>query len=419
MQVWRKEGVFFCRGLTWAQRINYLASSITYFDGWQKGLFYIAPSIVLLTGVMPLIAFGPVFLLHFIPYFILTFWVFEEVNRGYGRSVVIEQYNMVRFAAMAWSTLGIFKSKIKFAVTPKGLTTAGSRLYLAPQAVIFIANGLAIPIGLIFFYRYHHLPLNGIIANVIWASVNTMLAVSITLFVSAYSKFKRSEYRFPIHLPVMFRFPDGTKNYGTIDDISHTGFRVYSQLPENTSIDSNVCGEIYLPSGPLKFDAVIKSLIKTTTGTEQYIKAMGCSFLWAENSEEDKLSLFLYGSDMQLSLNSLQESIQTPLSWFAKKIFGANSDQDKIPAQWNTIIFTSTENDEPKPGLISVQVGNSSPRKLLSFVPLPEGSRIKVSIFSRQSQSTLFGTTGLYTQIDSPASPVFIHNFNPAMEENS
>ncbi|MBN2721152.1 MAG: glycosyltransferase, partial [Proteobacteria bacterium] len=37
MQMWRREGVFFHPGLTWAQRVNYLASSLTYFDGWQKG----------------------------------------------------------------------------------------------------------------------------------------------------------------------------------------------------------------------------------------------------------------------------------------------------------------------------------------------------------------------------------------------
>jgi cellulose synthase (UDP-forming) len=36
MQVWRKEGILFTRGLTLPQRLNYLASVLTYFDGWQK-----------------------------------------------------------------------------------------------------------------------------------------------------------------------------------------------------------------------------------------------------------------------------------------------------------------------------------------------------------------------------------------------
>ena len=50
MHVWRKEGILTHKGLTLAQRLNYLASVLTYFDGWQKALFYLAPVIVLITG---------------------------------------------------------------------------------------------------------------------------------------------------------------------------------------------------------------------------------------------------------------------------------------------------------------------------------------------------------------------------------
>lgn len=36
MHVWRKEGILTHRGLSWPQRLNYLASALTYFDGWQN-----------------------------------------------------------------------------------------------------------------------------------------------------------------------------------------------------------------------------------------------------------------------------------------------------------------------------------------------------------------------------------------------
>ncbi len=39
MHVWRKEGILTNRGMSWAQRLCYLASVATYFDGWQKGVF--------------------------------------------------------------------------------------------------------------------------------------------------------------------------------------------------------------------------------------------------------------------------------------------------------------------------------------------------------------------------------------------
>ena len=34
--------------------------------------------------VLPLLANTPDFLLHFLPYYLLTFWVFEEVGRAFG-----------------------------------------------------------------------------------------------------------------------------------------------------------------------------------------------------------------------------------------------------------------------------------------------------------------------------------------------
>jgi len=77
MHVWRMEGILRHRGLNWAQRVNYLASVLTYFDGWQRAVFYIVPVIVLLSGTLPLLTTTPDFLWHFVPYYLLTFWVFE------------------------------------------------------------------------------------------------------------------------------------------------------------------------------------------------------------------------------------------------------------------------------------------------------------------------------------------------------
>src|SRR3954471_15407347 len=119
MQALRHLGTWFGHGLTLPQRINYLATVLTYFDGWQKAVFYSAPVIVLATGIMPITEVSWAFLAHFIPFYILTFWAFEEVGRGYGRSVTIEQYNMARFAAFLWATLGLVRRKTNFRVTSK------------------------------------------------------------------------------------------------------------------------------------------------------------------------------------------------------------------------------------------------------------------------------------------------------------
>ncbi len=168
MHVWRKEGILTHKGLTLAQRLNYLASVLTYFDGWQKGVMYLAPVIVLLSGTMPLLAGTPEFLLHFVPYYLLTFWVFEEVGRGYGRSLFIEQYNMARFAAFAWATLAWVFPRMKFRVTAKG--APGTRRRRAALHAAAMAGDVDEPGGDPGRHRAVHarrpLPLEGLVANV-------------------------------------------------------------------------------------------------------------------------------------------------------------------------------------------------------------------------------------------------------------
>jgi cellulose synthase (UDP-forming) len=418
MQVWRKEGVFFCRCLTFAQRINYLASTITYFDGWQKGLFYITPAVVLASGIMPLTAFGPDFLVHFIPYFLLTFLVFEEVNRGYGRTIVVEQYNMARFAALAWSTLGIFKDTINFSVTTKERgRTAGFHPYIIPQALILAGNTLAVPLGLILYYRYHHLPANGVVANVIWASVNMTFASGVMLFTSAHSRHKRRDYRFAITLPAMLKFPDGRKFYGTVDDISSAGFRIYSALPEDAAVGTTLTGEVHLPSGQVKFAAVIKALIEGNDGKERYAKALGCSFVWNGSSERDKLDLFLYGSDMEWNLHSLREVISTPFERLEKSFAKTGAGPDQGRTVWNAVLFASVDDPEQKTGLISTAKDVNQPRNLLVFIPLPEGTRLRIDLYSRRGVSSLTGTIGSWREIDTPVSPIYIYQFIPTQTE--
>jgi hypothetical protein len=67
--------------------------------------------------------------------------LFEEVGRGYGRSMNIEQYNMARFAAFVRSTTGLVRRNLCFGVTPKlGADVALSRRWVLPQALIFMLN---------------------------------------------------------------------------------------------------------------------------------------------------------------------------------------------------------------------------------------------------------------------------------------
>ncbi len=422
MQIWRKEGVFFCRGLTMAQRFNYLASSITYFDGWQKGFFYIAPVIVLTTGIMPLQALGPDFLLHFIPYFLLSFWLFEEVNRGYGRSIVIEQYNMARFAAMAWSTLAFFKENLHFAVTPKGAACAPRDVwYMAPQGIVLTLNFLAIPVGAVLYLYYESLPLDALLACTAWASVNFLLAVSTLLLSKVKSRFQREEYRFPIPLPAKMVLTNSApaEVYGIIDDISAAGFHFsLSSSPKSIRPGQTVSGEIFLPNGPVRLQAVIKRLIYGETDNKSYLKAIGCNFVWNKDHEENKLILFLYGSDIHRRINELQETILTPLDHIA----AAYSDEEQEPQDhqdhWSAMSFSQNGSAEKKSGvgLVSQNNGSATPRQMLVFTPLTENAHIKMNIHSRSDISDLSGTIHMSKRMDVSAFSIFCYDLTPDRE---
>ncbi len=308
MNVWRKEGILFTRGLTLAQRLNYLATALAYFDGWQKAFFYFAPVYVLMAGAMPVSVDGWVFLLHFLPYIALNFLAFEEIARGYGRSVLIEQYNMARFASFAWSTLGVFKVRTRFGVTAKALRERSSTLqYLAPQIAVIGLNGVAIPVGILLFHSTGHLPADGMWANVFWASVNTALALRVVRFTRRQDDNRRDEYRF--QFPVAARL-NGV--LGTVDDLSPRGLSFYGALGEPT-VGERMPLLLYLPDGPLAAEFEVRGTVSAEQGESRYTRLVGGAFHDLPLAEAQRIEQFLYGSNMQWELNRYREDSPTPL----------------------------------------------------------------------------------------------------------
>jgi cellulose synthase (UDP-forming) len=308
MNVWRKEGILFTPGLTLAQRLNYLATVLAYFDGWQKAFFYLAPVYVLMAGAMPISVDGTTFLLHFVPYLALNFLAFEEISRGYGRSLLIEQYNMARFASFAWSTLGMFRIRTRFGVTAKKMGERSRTLpYLAPQLAVIALNAVAIPVGIALFYWTGHLPESGMWANVMWASINAWLAVLVVLFTRRQSDNQRNEYRF--RLPVAARLGGVL---GTADDLSPQGMSFYGTLAEANQ-GMRLPLELYLPDGPLVAEFEIRSNMAAEEGDARYTRLVGGALHGLSADAAQRIEQFLYGTNIQWELNRYQESSATPL----------------------------------------------------------------------------------------------------------
>lgn len=311
MNVWRKEGILFTRGLTFPQRINYLATVLAYFDGWQKAFFYFVPVFVLMAGAMPIAMNGWVFMLHFLPYYLLNFLAFEEISRGYGRSMLIEQYNMARFATFAWSTLGVFKLRKKFGVTAKKQVERPHTLsFLVPQLAVLSLNALAIPVGIVLFYYTGHLPEEGLWANVVWALVNTWLAVLVVRFTIKRGVNRRNEYRFSMPLAAKL---NGLM--GTVDDLSPSGLSFYGKLG-SASVGDKCPVNLYMPDGNFEAQIEIRTVSHAKESGNDYIRSIGGVFIALPQPDVQRIEQFLYGSNAQWRVNQLHEENNTPMQRF-------------------------------------------------------------------------------------------------------
>jgi cellulose synthase (UDP-forming) len=381
MHVWRTEGIVFNRGLTWAQRLNYFASVATYFDGWQKGLFYFAPVVVLLTGYVPLAAAMPTFLLHFVPYFLLTFWMFEEIGRGYGRTLYIEQYNMARFAAFAWATLAWLFPKGRFEVTRKRSRARRLLRFTVPQWLVVSCNLLAVPIGIAIYLHVHMLPLAGVAANVLWAAINCGLAAAVLKHTRVVQRWQRAQYRFPVPLPAELDFAR-LRVHGTIDNLSEHGMRFYGHLLPTIELGTEFSGRLTLPDGPLRFTGQVRTLIPLE-GHPGTFKAFGAVF-HAQPDDQKRIDRFLFGSDLQWVVNGYSDQADTPLSRLIPGQVPGARRPAFLDTQWNAAELTGANGKTFRVLRSFSKADGMQNGWLLSFTPLPEDQTLRLDSFRRR-----------------------------------
>lgn len=406
MQVWRKEGILFARGLTFPQRLNYLASVLTYFDGWQKAIFYLAPVVVLLTGVMPINAVGTDFLLHFIPFYLLVFWSYEEAGRGLGGTVLTEQYNMARFATFARATVGGFGRHLKFSVTQKISTEQDKARTVIPQLLVLALSVLAIAVGTWLWLSRSYLTPGAFWANIIWASINIGLAGSVVRF-TLLRKHRRREYRFPIPLPAFLGKSDGDKVLGLVDDISADGCSFITEKP--IAAKRTVSGEIFLPNGRMPFTASISHFLESAAplpgsrdATQEFEKRSprqkleyGLAFQWKSADDAAQLENFLYGSDLQWRILELQEGVTTPVARVAGLF--ARGKLEKVSTitrdEWLPVIYHQTGKGEQqdKFGVLSRSDWAHKLAKLIIFESVPKAAHIELYIFGHMPQDRVQG----------------------------
>jgi cellulose synthase (UDP-forming) len=277
-----------------------------------------------------------------------------------------------------------------------------------PQIIVLALNSAAIPIGLALAFTFNHLPKDALVFNTIWASVNLALGFAIFGFTKKTERFVRSEYRFPVPLPMRLA-GSGPKPYVTIDNISSSGCRIYGRIPEGVKKGGLIFGNVILPLTNLNVKAEIVSETFATADSTEYLKSVGCRFLWDDLADQDALDLFLYGSDLQWILLELEDKSPTPGDWIRRRNNHSEAAVD-VEDRWATceVTLAGATDLHALTGIIPLPVDGSTPKRLVVFAPIQEGSSIRIVIHTRKSEKVCFAdATGVRT-IDNSLGPVYL-----------
>lgn len=321
MQVFMRDNPLFIKGLTLPQRICYLASITTYLDGFQKGIYYISPIIVLLTGLYPVAAFNIDFLVRFIPHLSLSLWSYEEMTRGFGRTLLMEQFNVLRFYTFIKSIKGLFNFKnkrLRFNVTQKtefNKTTVGM---LLPQTLILFGSILSIFWTVSGFSTYK-IDRGIILANIFWAMVNTGIAYAAIRYALGKIQ-RRKDFRFPVNVPALATFPNPGKRFVVVEDMHEKGASIYSFDRFEPSMTFPL--RLFLGNKIIEINSTILYLKKVSNiGNPVFHYAI--EFDDASREAKDAIVKFNFSYAVNKMMNNLSIAEETPLFKLSHMLRGA------------------------------------------------------------------------------------------------
>ncbi|WP_426988427.1 glycosyltransferase family 2 protein [Pseudarthrobacter sp. Y6] len=179
MQVLLRENPLLQKGLKFGQRLMYFATMWTYLSGYAAVIYFAAPIIYLLLGVLPVSSLSWDFFLRFIPFMVANQLLFAVAGRGIP-TWRGQQYSLALFPTWikACSTAARnvwFGRPLGFAVTPKARQTGGpSWSLIRPQIVVSVLLAVAAVVGIIRLATGLAEPL-GTLVNVAWVTFDLVV----------------------------------------------------------------------------------------------------------------------------------------------------------------------------------------------------------------------------------------------------
>jgi len=297
MQVLRRENPLFKRGLTFAQRINYIASMVTYFEAFQRLVYTLAPSVVLFTAILPIQTAVLPFVSRFIPYFALGILANIALGRGRFRPFETERYNLLKMTTFIRASLALIGLEPKsFKVTPKSASKGlGAITQLAwPYYSLVVVLLLSMVVGglrLAGLFGGTGANAAALAASEGWVLYNLCIIIA-GIHSAMQHVTRRNTYRFPMHVPVTIQTGNRSLT-GITANIHEQGLALL--LSEGLPEAATVRVKMHLPQKTVEGTLIVRSSHPSNEQNEKSLWYSGGPFTPDTSVAADAIDEFLIG----------------------------------------------------------------------------------------------------------------------------
>jgi len=316
--------MFFCtnpltlRGLTWAQRINYLAA-IWYFGfGIPRLICLIAPLSGLLLAIAPVNASLAELTIYYGTYFVASLLMMKTVSRGTRIALWSEVYETAMCFRTSWTVLTTLVQPYAarpFVITPKGLQQDRRQFSVRSMLPHLLTSGLLI-IGLVIgtFRWLNDAALPGLQITITWGVVNLLL-LCVSMIASIDAQQWRKFVRLPRKLPCTLI--SGKEVFsGTTLDLCETGALICMPAAAAPTSENK---------GPRKFSLTlpdlsggvltVKAQLRAQRTTAAGEVAIGVEFVDIDEKTMHALIVTMFGDDNIWSQGTAGSGIWRNLWW--------------------------------------------------------------------------------------------------------
>jgi cellulose synthase (UDP-forming) len=287
-------------GLTWAQRINYLAS-IWYFGfGLPRVICLFAPLSGLLFGIAPIKASVWELAVYYGSYFVASLLMMKIVSKGTRIALWSEVYEIAmcfRMSLAVLTTLIQPYAEREFVITPKGIQQDHRRFAFRSVHPHLITIGLLVlGLGMGIARSLNNTAEPGIQVTIAWGAINLLL-LCVTMVAAIDSQQWRKVTRLPRKVPCRLFVGNEVYN-GMTEDLSEGGAQI--RMPGSVRVmrDDNGPLEFTLTlSPPSGKDLTLKAQLRAQTTTPSGEITWGVNFIGVDDSTVHALIAIMFGDE--------------------------------------------------------------------------------------------------------------------------